>query len=258
MRRAARLAQRSVRAATGEFLAEGPQAVRAGLFHGEVREVFGTAAAAQRHPDLPELAGDRWTLVERDVLAALADTVQPQGVVARCGIPRTDLGKVLATQPRLVAVAVDVRDPGNAGTLIRCADAAGAAAVVLAGESVDSWNPKAVRASAGSVFHLDLLADPDVPGILTALRTAKLRLLAADGSGASDLDELADLGALAAPTAWIFGNEAHGLTDQIREQADDVVRVPIHGRAESLNLATAAAVCLYASARAMRAGGAAD
>jgi TrmH family RNA methyltransferase len=254
VRRAARLAQRSVRAAAGEFLAEGPQAVRAGLLHGAVREVFGTAAAAQRHPDLPQLAGERWTLVERDVLTALADTVQPQGVVARCAIPSTELAQLLAKRPRLVAVAVDVRDPGNAGTLIRCADAAGAAAVVLAGESVDSWNPKAVRASAGSVFHVDLLADRDVPRILTALRTAGLRLLAADGSGASDLDALADVGALAARTAWIFGNEAHGLTDLVREQADDVVRVPIHGRAESLNLATAAAVCLYASARAMRAG----
>jgi len=232
--------------------------VRAGLLHGEVLEVFGTAAAAHRHPDLPELAGDRWTLVERDVLTALADTVQPQGVVARCAIPSAQLAQVLARRPQLLAVAVDVRDPGNAGTLIRCADAAGAAAVVLAGESVDSWNPKAVRASAGSVFHLDLPADRDVAGTLAALRTAGLRLLAADGSGERDLDELADAGALTGPTAWIFGNEAHGLTDDVRQQADDVVRVPIHGRAESLNLATAAAVCLYASARAMRTGGGAD
>jgi TrmH family RNA methyltransferase len=226
--------------------------VRAGLLHGEVREVFGTAAAAQRHPDLPQLAGGRWTQVEGEVLQAIADTVHPQGVVARCAIPRVDLSQVLAKRPRLVAVCVDVRDPGNAGTLIRCADAAGAAAVVLAGQSVDSWNPKAVRASAGSVFHLDLVADRDARRVVSTLRTAKLRILAADGSGVSDLDEMADTGVLAAPTAWIFGNEAHGLTDEVRDLADDVVRVPIRGLAESLNLATAAAVCLYASARAMR------
>jgi TrmH family RNA methyltransferase len=232
--------------------------VRAGLLHGDVREVFGTAAAAQRHPDLPQLAGDRWTLVERDVLEALADTVRPQGVVARCAIPDTDLPQVLALRPRLVAVCVDVRDPGNAGTVIRCADAAGAGAVVLAGESVDSWNPKAVRASAGSVFHLDVVADRDASAVLDALRTAGLRLLAADGSGTTDLDQLADAGGLTAPTAWLFGNEAHGLAAPLRERADDVVRVPILGLAESLNLATAAAVCLYASARAMRAGGGAD
>ncbi len=247
-----------MRAAAGEFLAEGPQAVRAGLLHGDVREVFGTAAAAQRHPDLPQLAGVRWTLVEADVVETLADTVRPQGVVARCAMPDTGLPQVLARRPRLVAVCVDVRDPGNAGTVIRCADAAGAGAVVLAGDSVDSWNPKAVRASAGSVFHLDVVADRDTSAVLDALRTAGLRLLAADGSGPTDLDELADAGGLAAPTAWIFGNEAHGLPAPVRERADDVVRVPIRGLAESLNLATAAAVCLYASARALRADGGAD
>jgi TrmH family RNA methyltransferase len=220
-----------------------------------VREVFGTSAAAERHPDLPGLAGERWTTVEPDVLAALAGTVQPQGVVARCDIPSTDLAQVLARSPRMVAVGVDVRDPGNAGTLIRCADAAGADAVVLAGDSVDGWNPKAVRASVGSVFHLAVVAERDVTATLTALRAAGLRLLAADGTGATDLDDLADTGALAARTAWIFGNEAHGLGAAVRDSADDVVRVPLHGLAESLNLATAAAVCLYASARAYRKAG---
>lgn len=220
--------------------------------HGDVREVFATSDAAARHPDLRELAGQRWTPVGPDVLAVLAGTVHPQGVVARCAVPSSDLPTALSPRPRLVAVCVDVRDPGNAGTVVRCADAAGASAVVLAGDSVDAWNPKAVRASAGSVFHLDVVACRDVSAALSALRAAGLRVLAADGSGDSDLDDLADTGALAAPTAWVFGNEAHGLTAAVREQADDVVRVPLHGLAESLNLATAAAVCLYASVRAQR------
>lgn len=228
--------------------------MREGLVHGDVREVFATSDVAARHPGLRELAGERWTPVHPDVLAVLAGTVHPQGVVARCGVPSSDLPTTLSRRPRLVAVCVDVRDPGNAGTVVRCADAAGASAVVLAGDSVDAWNPKAVRASAGSVFHLDVIASRDVSAALSALRAAGLRVLAADGCGDSDLDDLADTGALAAPTAWVFGNEAHGLPAAVREQADDVVRVPLHGLAESLNLATAAAVCLYASARARRRG----
>lgn len=220
--------------------------------HGDVREVFGTSRAAQQHPDLRELAADRWTLVDPDALTALSGTVHPQGVVARCVVPAGDLPSALARRPRLVAVCVDVRDPGNAGTLIRCAAGAGAGAVVLVGTSVDAWNPKAVRASAGSVFHLDVVGTRDVSDTLTTLSTAGLRVLAADGAGAVDLDDLIDSGSLAAPTAWVFGNEAHGLAPAVGDQADAVVRVPLHGLAESLNLATAAAICLYASARAHR------
>ncbi len=220
--------------------------------HADVYEVFATADAARRHPDLRSLAGERWTDVEPSVIASLAGTVHPQGVVARGAQPRHDLASALAGRPRLLAVAVEARDPGNAGTLVRCADAAGAGAVVLAGDSVDAWNPKAVRASAGSVFHLPVPAERDTGRALAAVRAAGLRLLAADASGASDLDDLIDAGVLAAATAWVFGNEAHGLPPQVLEQVDDVVRVPIHGRAESLNLATAAALCLYATARAQR------
>ena len=145
-----------------------------------------------------------------------------------------------------------VRDPGNAGTVIRTADAAGADAVVLTEASVDVYNPKAVRASAGSLFHLPIAVDAPVDAALRRLRAAGLRVVAADGAGERDLDDEADSGGLAVPTAWVFGNEAWGLPEDVRAACDAVVRVPIHGRAESLNLATAAAVCLYASARAHR------
>jgi TrmH family RNA methyltransferase len=149
-------------------------------------------------------------------------------------------------------VCADVRDPGNAGTVIRCADAAGAGAVVLTGSSVDPYNGKAVRASAGSLFHLGLAVVPDTAAVIEELQRRGLQVLAADGAGETDLDDAIDAGLLDRPTAWLFGNEAWGLPEEVGALADHRVRIPIHGRAESLNLATAAAVSLYASARAQR------
>ncbi len=154
--------------------------------------------------------------------------------------------------PRLAAVLVAVRDPGNAGTVLRTADAAGAGVLVLASDSVDPYNGKAVRASAGSLFHVPLVRGADLGATVQAARAAGLAVLAADASGETDLDDLADRGALAPPTAWLFGNEAHGLPPETARRADARVRIRIHGRAESLNLAAAAAVCLFASARAQR------
>ncbi len=248
---ARRLQRRRDRDATGRFLAEGPQAVREALaVPGCVLELFYTAPP--RHPDLVAAAGDRASPVTDAALAALAETVQPQGLVAVCGQLDVPLAGVLAHHPQLVTVCADIRDPGNAGTVLRTADAAGARAVVFAGEAVDPYNGKAVRASAGSLFHVDVVREPDPAAIVAALQRAGLRVLAADARGADDLDDLADAGQLAAPTAWLFGSEAHGLPANLAELADARVRVPIHGRAESLNLAAAAAICLYASARAQR------
>jgi TrmH family RNA methyltransferase len=148
----------------------------------------------------------------------------------------------------LIAVGVDVRDPGNAGSIIRAADAAGADAVIFTGDSVDPQNPKAVRATVGSLFHLPVIVDRDTSAVLAALRESGLTLLAADAGGEADLFETD----LSVRSAWLFGNEAHGLGD-LAASADTRVAIPIYGRAESLNLATAAAVCLYASAQAQRA-----
>jgi TrmH family RNA methyltransferase len=182
-----------------------------------------------------------------------------QGVLATVRMAAQDLGEVLAARPRLVAVLTAVRDPGNAGTVIRTADAAGADAVVLARTSVDVHNPKVVRATAGSLMHLPVVIGLRVEEAVAALRGAGLTILAADAGGELDLDDLLDAAPsgrpdLAHPTAWLFGNEAHGLSPQERALADATVRVPVHGAAESLNLATAAALCLYASARGQRPG----
>ena len=253
---ARRLQRRRDREATGRFLAEGPQAVREALARsGTVTELFGTPAALDRYADLAAQAARADVPVSEvtdEALAALAETVAPQGLVAVCRHLDVPLDAALARRPRLVAVLAEIRDPGNAGTVLRTADAAGAGAVVFAGDAVDPYNGKCVRASAGSLFHVDVGRAPDPLEAVTALRAAGLTVLATTGYGDTDLDDLADAGRLATPTAWLFGSEAHGLPEELTEAADARVRVPLHGRAESLNLAAAAAVCLYASARALR------
>jgi RNA methyltransferase, TrmH family len=253
VKNARKLARRSSRADERVFLADGPKAVEGALeVPGCVVEVFATPTATGEYAALAA-AAPAWTLVDDKALASLSDSVNPAGVVAVCRFLDRPLAHVLDRDPgghRLVVICADVRDPGNAGTVIRCADAAGAGAVVLAGHSVDPYNPKTVRASVGSLFHLPLALEPEPATAVRAARSAGLQVLAADGAGEVDLDEADDL--LAAPTAWLFGNEAWGLPPELAALADHRVRIPIHGRAESLNLATAAAVCLYASARAHR------
>ena len=210
-------------------------------------EVLARPDAAHLVPALPPEVP--LTLVEPRALAALSDSVSPAGVV---GVGRfVDVPLDRALDGRLVALCVEVRDPGNAGTVIRCADAAGADGLVLAGDAVDLYNPKTLRASVGSAFHLPVAVERDSAAAVRAARAAGLRVLATEADGDVDLFEADDL--LAGPTAWLFGNEAHGLPAELAALADHRVRIPIHGRAESLNLSTAAALCLYASARAQRA-----
>ena len=187
--------------------------------------------------------------------------ITPPGLLAVCDLVSADSGAVLGTGPSLVAVLSQARDPGNAGAVIRAADAAGAGAVFLTQSSVDVHNPKCVRATAGSLFHLPIVTGTNLSDLVEALHVAGLWVLAADADGDTDLDDLQDAAeaaqassGLSGPVAWIFGNEAWGLDDEDAELADQIVRVPVHGRAESLNLATAATVCLYATARAQRRG----
>ncbi|GHD24349.1 RNA methyltransferase [Streptomyces violarus] len=260
---ARRLAKRNFRGKDRLFLAEGPQAVReaAGHRNGDTAtlvELFATLEAAERYADIVGAVRDtgaRVHLASEQVIADISTTVTPQGLVGVCRFLDTPFEEVLEARPRLVALLANVRDPGNAGTVLRCADAAGAEAVVLTDASVDVYNPKAVRASVGSLFHLPVAVGVPVEQAVDRLRAAGVRVLAADGVGDRDLDEELDKGTMGGPTAWVFGNEAWGLPEETRALTDAVVRVPIHGKAESLNLATAAAVCLYASARAQRAAG---
>ena len=291
VRDVAKLAGRPARLKTGRFVAEGPQAVREALLShrsdvsaggsGVVLEVFATEACLERLPELAELSADLpLRLATDEVIAAMATTISPQGVVAVCRITDYALDEVLASGARLIAVLCEVRDPGNAGTILRAADSAGADAVVLTASSVDIHNPKAVRSTAGSLFHLPVVTGVSFDFLMAACRAHGLTVLAADGYGDVDLDTLQDEssvrrlvpaspdsatapddgapGAAASPsqprlenpTAWLFGNEAQGLSDEQLADADFRVAVPVYGRAESLNVGTAATVCLYASARA--------
>lgn len=221
------------------------------MARGVAEDVLTTESAAQRHRDLVEgalLAGVAVHLVDDSAAKDLCDTVTPAGIVAVCRIPAADPESL--TRASLVVVAVDIAEPGNAGTMIRTADAMGADAMVLAGRGVDPYNGKCLRSSAGSIFGLPVITDTDVSGLLGRLRAAGLLILAATVDGELSLDDAGPL--LGRPTAWVFGPEARGLPAGVAESADHRVSIPISGSAESLNVAAAAAICLYQSARTRR------
>ena len=256
VRAAAKLAKRDARSETGLFLLEGPQAVSEALqFRPELLvELFATPTALERHAELARRAAEAGIEVEfvsEAVIDVMADTVTPQGVVAVCRQFPASIKDILAEGPTLIAILEEVRDPGNAGTIIRAADAAGADAVILTGRSVDLYNPKVVRATTGSLFHVPVAVGLELGVVIARVRDAGLQVIAADIKG---LDLLAErsAGTLSGPTAWLFGNEARGLSDDHFALADRAITVPIYGHAESMNLATAASVCLYESAFAQR------
>ncbi len=270
LRAARALQRRAQRAETGMFLVEGRQAVREALAAaGVVEEVYfrwDAVIANQDLLDAAKAAGVPYYAVSEQNLATITDTVTPQGVVAVANAIDVPLETALAKrrksgrQPKkkhrrkdvsLVVICAQVRDPGNAGTVIRCADAFGADAVILSSDSVEVYNPKTVRASVGSLFHLPIVVGVDLAEAIDACRAAGMQVFATDGASGTDLTDLQT--DLDKPTAWVMGNESWGLPVEHLALADRTVAVPIYGNAESLNLATAAAVCLYASASAQRA-----
>jgi len=256
LKAARRLTKRAFRQRERAFLAEGPQAVAEAIRCGaQVSELFVTVPARSRHHDLVTAVADAGIsvyVVSGEVMGELAQTVTPQGLLAVCGFLDVPLAAAVTPATRLAVLLANVRDPGNAGTVLRTADAVGAQAVVFADASVDPYNGKCVRASAGSLFHLPVVAGAGMQDAVAAMRGAGLRILAADGRSGRSLDDPDVRARLDEPTAWMFGNEAWGLPADLAALADEAVAVPIYGQAESLNLAAAAAVCLYASARAQR------
>ena len=258
----AKLSQKGARSETGLFLLEGPQAVAEALaYRPELGvELYATPTALERYTDIAEtavLAGVDVEFASERVIEAMADTVTPQGFIAVVHQFPTALKHALGTgrasdEPRLVVILEEVRDPGNLGTIIRVADSAGADAVILTGRSVDLYNPKVVRSTTGSLFHLPVVIDVELDSALDAVRAAGLQVLAGDMHGDA-LPSVRESGRLNAPTAWLFGNEARGLSAESLALADVSVAVPIYGDAESMNLATAASVCLYETAFAQRA-----
>ncbi|HTR68921.1 MAG TPA: RNA methyltransferase [Mycobacteriales bacterium] len=248
------LSTRKGRAAAGACLVEGPHAVGAVLEAAgdRVSEVFITSDLAAREPNLLRSARPATVVrvVSDRVLAALGETVRPQGVVAVVTTPAPAVDEVLRAGTRLAVLLDRVADPGNAGTVIRTADAAGADAVLLSAGSVDVWSAKVLRSTVGSAFHLPIVTGVASSSAVAAARAEGVQVLSTAADGATSLDDLIDSDALATPTLWLFGNEAHGLPPELSAMATATVRLAIYGRAESLNVAATAAICLYASARA--------
>ncbi len=238
------------------FLVEGPQAVREALTHAstDVVDVFMTKEAFAKNADIVALAGAASIDIEQvteQVLEQMADTTTPQGVIAVVQMASVTLDQVMGSKPELLVVLDRVSDPGNAGTIIRVAVAAGATGVIVTSDSVDIFNPKVVRSTTGSIFHIPIVTGVALSEAMEALKSAGLKVIAADMTGVP-LPELAEKGALRGPSAWLLGNEAHGLDDSALVKADIVASVPQYGPVESMNLATAAAVCLFQSAFAQR------
>lgn len=253
------LSQASVRRRKGLFLVEGPQGAREAVRFGpgRVRDLYVAQKAADRHPEIvreARSAGVRVHGCSDEVVDAMSGDAQGILAVADAAMIGASFDSAFEGGASLVAILSNVRDPGNLGTVVRIADAAGADAVVLTGDCVEPTNPKAVRATAGSLFHLPLVAGVSLSEAAARARQAGMEVVAATGSGSEDLFSLAlERGSpLAGPTAWMFGNEAWGLSDDETALADRSVRIPIVGRAESLNVASAAAVALYFCAHARR------
>ena len=247
----AKLHRASVRRAENLFLAEGSNAVDAALSTGRVQRLLVRDDAVDKYSgllDRAEASGLPVHLINERAADKLADTTTAPGIFAVCALLTVGLGDVDLSGDGFLVVAVQPREPGNAGTLIRCADAMGAQAVLLLGDSVDPHNGKCVRASAGSVFHLPVVVDRDTDAALEAVRESGYATLATTMDGELSLPDADEV--LAGPHAWLFGNEAHGLPDAVAQAAVHRVSIPIRGRAESLNLAAASAICLYASAAA--------
>lgn len=229
--------------------------------HGTVIELIVADDSVDRHHDLLEEASRRrvqMAIAPSPALAELSATVTPQGLIAVCQMIDVSATDALTGTCRLAVFCDQIRDPGNLGTVIRCADAFGADTVLISRNSVDVYNAKTVRATTGSLFHLPLAIGIDLAEVIDLARHSGLHIFGADAGAPCTINDLAQSGELAGPTMWVMGNEAWGLRPEDSALLDRLVAVPLYGRAESLNLSTAAAVLLYASATAQRADTSSD
>ena len=247
---AVKLKKTTARRKAQRFLVEGENCVEAAVSTGAATDVFATRSATKRFSEIIQAAeamGGFVHLIDEKAAKSLQDTVSSTGIFAVCRDVLWSSREVLRGTPDLVVVPVETNDPGNAGTLVRVSDAMGADAVLFAGDTVDPQSGKAVRSSAGSLFHLPVARERNVNKVMSMVRQKGLTVFATAMDGDVDLTEADEL--LTQPSCWLFGNEAHGLGDELLAQADYRVRIPLRGRAESLNLAAAASICLFESAK---------
>jgi TrmH family RNA methyltransferase len=238
------------RAAERAFVVEGRRAVDAALDRGArldalylapgARQAFGALVARV------DEAGTRTADLKDGVLERVGSTVTPQPVLAVATMPPTDVDRL--GRDGLVLIGAELADPGNVGTLLRSAEAAGAAGIVLSAGSVDAYNPKVVRASAGAIFGVALVEGWSVMEALDAMRAAGRRCVGTRAAGGTPYHD-ADL---VAPTAVVLGNEAHGVPADLGGVLDEWVTVPMRAPAESLNVAMTATLVCFEAARQRR------
>ena len=251
---ARKLDQRKHRYEQGRFLVEGLQLLHMALDAGaRPIDVFYcdaqfTGAEAPALLSRFRQVGAELVPVSPGVMQALSERDAPQGILATFALFETPLDEIQLAGTQLVVVLDRLQDPGNMGTLIRTADAAGAAAVVLIEPCVDPFDIKTVRGSMGSLFNLPLALTADVAGVFAHLRRSGLRVVGADAR----LGEAWGQGVLGGGVALVLGNEARGLSDDVRPQVGAWARLPIVGKAESLNVAVAGGVLMYEWLRANR------
>ncbi len=253
MQRLRRLSgRRSARLAEGAFVIDGPILLREALAAGvRIEEVFATPSAEGETVTAAAAAGAVVHEVTSEVLARAVDTVTPQGIAAIAGRVEVTVEEAVARAAAgpLALVLVDVADPGNAGTLLRVAEAAGAAAVLFCGSSVDPGNAKCVRASAGALFHLPVASGGEVLAVLDLMGRQGVRRAATVVQGGAPYDTTD----LTGPVALVLGSEAHGLPEAVLGAVDDLMTIPMVGRSESLNVAMAGSVLCFEALRQRRA-----
>jgi TrmH family RNA methyltransferase len=241
------LLERKYREREGRFLVEGVHLVQEAFASGAPVETVAYAWERGVPSELAELAEaepERFVAVSEDVLRKCFSTVTPQGVLAVLRKPRHDAEDILARRRSLVVAVDGVQDPGNLGTIIRSADAAGADAVLLGKNTVDLYNPKTIRSTMGSLFHLPV-AECDLAEWLPRAKAAGVAVYAARMEEADDVYSLD----LTKDTWFVIGNEGAGVSPDVQRAAGAFVRIPMRGRAESLNAAMAATVLLFEAMR---------
>ena len=245
----------------GLFILEGAHAVEIALYQpAALEELWGTQRSQERYGELFAMAREAGVpirLTTSDIMSYVTDTVTSQEILAVASPVHNPLEDVLTPRARCVALLESVRDPGNLGTIIRVAHAAGVDAVVTTHDSVDIYNPKVVRSTTGSLLKVPIAIDQDFSTVIDRAHECGLQVLGTSGSDAAhrldtEVAEGSDLD-ISAPSLWVFGNEAHGLSAEHLSACDTSVSVPLYGDAESLNIAIAAAICLYDCVRAQRA-----
>ena len=241
------------------FRVEGPQAVAQLLEFKPwlVQNLYLSEIAFENHPQILNLAqanSIKAQVVSAQVIAAMVkdqgkeSLVNPQGVVAVCQIENIQLSQVLKDLPDgplTLVICERIQDPGNAGVVIRTADAAGCEAAFFSEESVDILSPKVVRASVGSIFHLPIASQISLRELIISLKSLGISIIGTSPRASTNLFDWQ----MPKRTAWILGNEAQGISLETLKLCDEVVSIPIYGRAESLNIATAASLCLFEAAR---------